>query len=1078
MSDEKRIVKALKDHLNAKGKPLFVSNSIRTHKYTVLTFLPLNLYHQFSRLANFYFLIIVLLLQFKWAPISANAALFPLVIVIGISAIREAIEDFLRWRSDQRVNATPATKLVNGAFTECRWDEIKVGDIIYLKKNEQIPADAVFLSSNESSGTAYVDTCNLDGETNLKIKQAIKETLQLTEPQALINADMQVECDLPNNNLYVFNGNIRVNGSQHPLDDAALFLRGSILRNTNFAIGLVVYTGHDSKIMKNSCDARTKRSLLERGLNWKLISIFITILCLSLAASISGFIYEQKTINESMVWYFYRNKENRRNPPYAFFILFVSHIIVINAMIPISLYVTLEVVRVFQAMFVTMDSEMYDEEIGVGCSSRTTNISDDLGQIEYIFSDKTGTLTRNVMDFMKCSINGKIYGSGITEVGYAAAKRQGLDVEPPKKNQKFYDEKFSQLLKSDTPEMVKHFLLLLSTCHSVIPEKDDTQPYGIIFQAPSPDEAALVQAVADMGYVFKERGVDYIKVEINGEEKKIELLANLEFTSARKRSSVLIRHPDTKKCIIYMKGADDTILKRLKEETDLEIQTRQHLVEFSNSGLRTLCLAYKELDEKFVQDWLARYKEANCLVVGRDEAVSKVSEEIEKDMNLIGATAIEDKLQEGVPDAIDSCLKAGIHCWMITGDKMETAINIGFACSLLSSDMAIVKINEETIGADIDKAEAAVGDLALVIHGAAIPDLLDKFVDRFIELTKRCHSVICCRVSPLQKAQIVSVMRQKTKAMALAIGDGANDVGMILEADVGVGISGKEGRQAVLASDYAIGKFRYLKRLLLVHGRMNLYRNIECIFYSFYKNMAFTFNQMIFACYSHFSGQTMYDGVLYTIFNVFFTSVPIVVYSAYDRDISLEAMMEYPELYKLDGKKKWLQSYPLFLLNLLYGIVHAFCAFYVTFLFCGNFVSHDGYQITLAEYAVTVYQCVVAIVNIKMASLFKYWNWMVWLFVWGSILIYPLLVLLLDKMKISRNLAGLSIRWLREPVYWFSTIGAMILVSIPIVLQILIMDGRNSLRNRIIFASRAKDQSKKVMSQELSDVSKINDHIL
>lgn len=1081
MSDEKRTVIALKEQLNAKGKPLFKGNSIRTHKYTVLTFLPLNLYHQFSRLANFYFLIIVLLLQFDWAPISASAALFPLTIVIGISAIREAIEDFLRWRSDQKVNATPAMKLKDGAFTNCRWDEIIVGDFIMVKKNEQVPADIVLISSSIPTGNTYIDTCNLDGETNLKIKQAIKQTMEITEPQQLINANMQVECDLPNNNLYTFNGNITVNGSQYPLDDSALLLRGCVLRNTDHIIGLVVYTGHDTKIMMNSCDARTKRSKLERGLNWKLVSIFVTILSLSLAASIAGIIFETKTINKNKIWYFYRNMENRRNPAYAFFILLVSHIIVINAMIPISLYVTLEVVRVFQAMFVTMDSEMYDVDIGVGCSSRTTNISDDLGQIEYIFSDKTGTLTRNVMDFMKCSINGVIYGSGVTEVGYAAAKRQGLNVQPPKANQKFEDEKFFKLLKEGPPDEIKHFLLLLSTCHAVIPEPDSNAKHGVAFNAPSPDEGALTAAVADMGYVFKARSADSITVEINGEETKIELLANLEFTSARKRSSVVIRHPDTNKYILYMKGADDTILERCKEKTDVEIQTRAHLTEFSNSGLRTLCLAYKELDEEWVMGWSQRLKEANCLVNGREEAVETVCEEIERDVVLIGATAIEDKLQEGVPDAIDSMLRAGIHVWMITGDKRETAINIGFACSLLSSDMAIVTIDEHSIATDIERAEGAPGaELALVITGSAIPKLLEEYVDRFIELTKRCHSVICCRVSPIQKAHIVKVMRDKTKAMALAIGDGANDVGMILEADVGIGISGKEGRQAVLASDYAFGRFRFLKRLLLVHGRMNLYRNIECIFYSFYKNMTFTFNQMIFACYSHFSGQTMYDSMLYTVFNVFFTSIPIVAFSAYDRDIPLEDMMEYPELYKLDGKKKWLQSYPRFLLNLLYGVAHAFVAFYLTYLMCGSFVSPDGFQVTLAEFAATVYQCVVAIVNVKIACLFKYWNWMPWLFVWGSILIFPLILLLIDVMKISKNVRGLSIRWLRMPQMWFAMVASMILVSIPLVIEIVIKSGMNTLKNRILLARKLqRKKSQRVgTSSELSDVSKTAESIL
>jgi phospholipid-translocating P-type ATPase (flippase) len=326
-------------------------------------------------------------------------------------------------------------------------------------------------------------------------------------------------------------------------------------------------------------------------------------------------------------------------------------------------------------------------------------------------------------------------------------------------------------------------------------------------------------------------------------------------------------------------------------------ETRAHLKEFANSGLRTLCCAYRILDEEFYNEWAQRFHQATCEVVNRDECVLKVADEVDSDLLLLGATAIEDKLQVGVPATIAAMLKAKISVWIITGDKRETAINIGFACSLLSSEMKLLVLDEgtkdETMALVDEHAEKSDENLALIVSGKTLTWLLDEaYVDRFYELSKKCQSVICYRVSPLQKAAIVSVMRAKTQKLALAIGDGANDVGMILQADVGVGVSGKEGRQAVLAADYAIAQFRYLRRLLLVHGRLNFYRNVDLINYSFYKNMACSLSNVIVGFFSSWSGSTVFDSILYMTYNVIYTSVPPVIYAALERDVSLAAKMD------------------------------------------------------------------------------------------------------------------------------------------------------------------------------------------
>lgn len=1061
MNDGEGRTVVLHQTTNVDGQPLFVDNGIKTTKYTVLTFLPKNLFEQFSRIANFYFLIVVGLLNVPGVPISAAVAALPLALVVGISAAREAVEDFMRHKSDQKINSTIAHKLLNGRFVDTEWKDVMVGDIILVEKDEQVPADMVLFSTNTPDGVAYIDTCNLDGETNLKVRQAIPATANLQEPNLLQSLNGTIKCDDINNMLYTFNGCLEMNGQQYSLDNKQVLLRGCIVRNTKFAAGAVVYTGLESKLMLNSSSARTKKSKLERGLNMKLISIFAFLIIWGIIAASAGLSFQKKQISSMKHWYFFNDKKSGGYYAKRFFILLVSNLVIINAMIPISLYVTLEIVRVFQALFVNWDAKLYDTENDVAAYARTSNISDDLGQIEYVFSDKTGTLTRNVMEFMKCSISGKIYGSGITEIAYAAAKRRGEVLPPPNPNGKaFKDDEFMRLLNGQTPVQIKHFLWLLSICHSVIPEADPSKPHGINFQASSPDEAALVSAAADFGYIFNARTPNSVTVNVNGVDKEIDVLAVLEFSSERKRSSVIIRHPETNEIVLYCKGADDLIFQRLASNSPYQEETRRNLKQFADDGLRTLCCAYRVIDKDFFDSWYERYNNALCAIQGRDELVNNVCNEIESELTIIGATAIEDKLQVGVPDTIEALLRAKISVWVITGDKRETAINIGFACSLLSGDMKLIVLDTDDVNELMNNVESGLTDhspkLALIAGGGALYHLLKpENIDRFYALSRRCQSVICCRVSPLQKASIVKMMREKTGKLTLAIGDGANDVGMILEADVGCGISGKEGRQAVLASDYSFGQFRFLKRLLLIHGRCNFYRNVELVNYSFYKNMVFSFCQIIFQFYSSFSGNTVYDSMLYTVFNVLFTSVPPVIYAGLERDVSQDSMENIPELYYFDGRREWIQSYARFGMSLLLGIAHSFISFYVPYFGMYPFINNQGHAIDLSQFGLTVYGCVVLIVNLRIAFMCNYWTWLHHIFIWGSILIYPLTVAIFTNIKLSMNIYKTGIYTLANSSFYFSVIGTAVLAIFPVVVIDAISNSRNNITNRVLISERA-----------------------
>ncbi|OHT08713.1 phospholipid-translocating P-type ATPase, flippase family protein [Tritrichomonas foetus] len=1059
---------------NAKGKKLFMDNGISTTKYNVLTFLPKNLFEQFSRIANFYFLVTACLMFFPWSPLESTTALLPLAIVVLISMVREGIEDFMRYLSDRKVNATKVDHLDGNTFKDIEWRKVLVGDVLLIKKNEQIPADVVLLNTSEPEGIAYVDTCNLDGETNLKVRQALPQTKSVVDAVTAAQFQSTIVCDSPNNFLYTFNGYMTIVEKNCSLTNDQVILRGCVLRNTAWAIGVVVYTGLETKLMMNSSAARSKRSSLERGLNLKLISVFAFMIVLGIISASIGVAREKDLVNTGKSWYLYQGKT--RSAASAFFILMFSYILLMNAMIPISLYVTLEVVRVFQALFIAWDKGMYHIETKTSASARTSNLSEDLGQIDYVFSDKTGTLTRNVMEFMKCSIGGEKYGKGITEVAYAAAKRRGIACQPPDNVGKaFKDERFMQLLKKDTPPIVRHFMWMLSVCHSVIPEEDSTKPYGIAFQASSPDEGALVGAAADFDYIFKQRGPGYVVVGHKGEDVRIEVLQTIEFTSDRKRSSVILRSPDTGEIVMYTKGADDCIMERLAEGAEFRAITMQHLRDFAADGLRTLCCAYKIIDEGFYNSWAARFNEANCLIEGREQAVAEIADEIERDLHLLGATAIEDKLQIGVPDAIEAILQAGINVWIITGDKRETAINIGFACSLLASDMTLIVLDSSDpaeIQRTIHQGLGRPGKLALIASGAALYYAMDEDnKDTFFALTERCQSVICCRVSPLQKAKIVELVRKKTGKLTLAIGDGANDVGMILKADIGVGISGQEGRQAVMASDYAFGQFRFLKRLLVYHGRLNLMRNVELINYSFYKNMVYTLNQFIFGFFCNFSAMTLFDGFLYSIFNVVFTSCPPVVYAGMERDISERRLMAFPELYKWDGNRKWMISYGNFWLSLSIGILHCLISFLVPYFGMAPYVDGNGQSIGYGGFGITVYGCVVAIVTTRIAMMTTYWTWIAHVFIWGSACLYPLAVLILDYSGLGKEIQGLSVPTLGSIQFWISIIGSVVLANLPVIAFKTVMNSLNLMTNKVMLIERTKVKAKEARRQfELKNI--------
>ncbi|KAG0381234.1 hypothetical protein BGX24_000004 [Mortierella sp. AD032] len=1585
-------------YLDKNGSPKlsFGSNRINTAKYTTLTFLPKNLFEQFRRVANMFFLFMAII---QLTPLftvgSPFLTVFPLCFVVGVTAIKDGFEDYKRHVEDRNFNqrlcqqlknvvnynyptadhmaarkgkSLPArawaglahgvstgTKKVMRAlklaekptgelpqmdlnelaaadmdvasvldeqnsqqqqqqqnndpnastapqpeFCKEQWHHLRVGDFILLKNNQAVPADAIILSTSEAEGSCFIETKDLDGETNLKTRMSLHETSKYNTARRCSRLKFYIDMEPINANLFTFNGSLtmlakkrrpgnatghtsgpsgnnrlshyapsitssmmssvrgsmdeneayretlehgeenmapadgasdgpaqsgtsasdyarlhkspsqrrrsRLSGShgdhassglptspigdkqeyeepsenyqdgQHPgaeslsprltsskrsslhrnatqasmagasemaksvlkakyeqqfqqdqnasharkdlpsipgsgsgqadndtsknncpykettipVDINNMLLRGHVIRNTHWVIAVIVATGTETKIMLNSGETPSKRSRIEKTMNVQVAINFGILLLLCVVCAIGSTIYDRKWrgTGAEQLW-----DQSLRGVTIEGVITFFTSLIIFQNIIPISLYISIEFVKTFQAYFIWQDSDMYDIELDQFCTPKTWNLTDDLGQIEYVFSDKTGTLTRNIMEFKKCTINGKIYGNnavaGQTDAEKGLELMGGQDSRPehggeaggqqqqqPQQGSggkhdkeavlKEYDQEIRKLFEptyldpleiltfadpdilrdlssqggenrstitavssngegsSTSPHQgsagaqhdgspssnIRDFFTLLALCHTVVieqPEEDlqddendefglyadngsptdkdsvdendgrfvdanqeQPKPLGIRdklkqkaeaaglsvpgtetkpttrsrknsnagsiafnvngsteekpkptikYRAESPDEAALVSAAKNVGFAFVSRASggnsrQNVNLNILGQDHTYEQLDVIKFNSTRKRMTVIVREPQELggKILLLTKGADNVIFERLTHDDDetLRDQTESDIEAFSNMGLRTLTLAQRVLDQETYDQWAVKYAEAGKALDDRAKKMDQVAEEIEKDLTLLGATAIEDKLQEGVPESIAALREAGIKVWVLTGDKLETAINIGFASRLLEKDMKleIMKMGrnedptqvlkrfkelvdgvlsgkggqQEETGSDYiaetsnkanqseaplnEKAEysekehaptqpystaagntwdekglpptpagtslvnhehepqqqqsSGQGQHALIVDGSALKILLDDPQARqdLIKLSDVCFSVICCRASPLQKALVVELIRRGKKTVCLAIGDGANDVSMIQAANIGVGIAGQEGMQAAMASDYSISQFRFIRKLVLVHGHWGYMRISEMILNFFFKNVLWVAAVLWFQIYCGFSAMLFYDYTFVSLYNLMLTAVPVLVLGATDQDLTSPYILRYPGVYKLGiQQKRYNQT--RFIIYMLDGVWQSLVVFWFWRGVYGlNVLGTKGFDNSLLEFSTSV-----AITNVVIASLYVglhtyHWTWLMHFAVWGSITFLVLLIVLYGFVQ-SSPIYHVAIHLFTYGPFWF-----------------------------------------------------------
>ncbi|XP_016518880.1 probable phospholipid-transporting ATPase IF isoform X1 [Poecilia formosa] len=984
----------------------FADNRIISSKYTIWNFVPKNLFEQFRRIANFYFLIIFLVQLMIDTPTSPVTSGLPLLFVITVTAIKQGYEDWLRHKADNEVNGAPVFVVRSGSLVQTRSKNIRVGDIVRVAKDETFPADLVLLSSDRADGTCHITTASLDGETNLKTHFSVPETSVCQSVSQLEALQAVVECQQPEADLYRFVGRVTV--TQHgeeivrPLGPENLLLRGARLKNTKEIFGVAVYTGMESKMALNYKCKSQKRSAVEKSMNTFLIIYLVILLSEAVLSTILKYAWQsEEEWNEP--FYNQKTEQERNSSPILQFISdFLAFLVLYNFIIPISLYVTVEMQKFLGSFFIGWDLDLYHEESNQKAQVNTSDLNEELGQVEYLFTDKTGTLTENEMQFRECSINGIKYremnGKLVPE---------GMTGDSP---------------GGSSPQLMSEELLFLkavSLCHTVQISYNQSEswlggdPFShtnsfsfshMEYYAASPDEKALVEATRRIGVAFTGCSGDTMEINTFGKTEKYKLLHVLEFDPNRRRMSVILETPSGGK-MLFTKGAESAVLPFT---TTGEIEkTRLHVDEFALKGLRTLVVACRHFSPKEYIDVDKRLMSARTALQRREEKLQQAFAHIENHLHLLGATGVEDKLQDKVPETIEVLRRAGIKIWVLTGDKHETAVSVSLSCGHFHRTMNILELLQQR--SDNECAEQLrrlarrikedhVIQHGLVVDGASLSLALREHEKLFMEVCKNCSAVLCCRMAPLQKAKVVRLLKTSPeKPITLAVGDGANDVSMIQEAHVGIGIMGKEGRQAVRNSDYAIARFKFLAKLLLVHGHFYYIRIATLVQYFFYKNVCFITPQFLYQFFCLFSQQTLYDSVYLTLYNICFTSLPILVYSLFEQLVHPDILQAKPSLYR-DISKNSLLSFRTFLYWTMLGFTHAFVFFFGSYLLMGEDTSlmSNGQMLRANRqlmfgnwtFGTLVFTVMVITVTLKLALETQFWTWMNHFVTWGSIAFY------------------------------------------------------------------------------------------
>lgn len=886
-----------------------------------------------------------------------QSTVIPFGIVLLWTALKDLYEDRRRQRDDDLENFRGCMRydVARGAFVGAKWCELHCGDIVWTSADEAFPADLLLLAA--AGGQAFISTVNLDGETNLKERRppdlcsAFAAHAGLEVPSAesellekhmsrvarfILEQGLLVKLGEPQPALTEMRGSVELATMSEPMRQTMATLkltqpgplmyehfapRGCVLRNTMWIVSIVAYPGDESKTRLNVASTGAKISNMQHYLN-RCVQGLVVVLCLFCIYAAIMARFQEEEDEENVV------------------VRFLIYWIVLYQIVPISLYVCFEIVKLALGIQINLDAQMCDPRTQQYALARTADLVEELGQVDFIFSDKTGTLTENEMVFARCCVQGNDVGDFRAPKGETAAgvtETQRLLRQP-----------------ADDPRRmeIRWFFFCLVVCHGAqVDMQDGGEP---VYSGSSPEEVAFLDAAHSIGITFQARrrvtGSTRAELHVSGPPGEsthvIKQLCDIPFTSDRKRMSVIIEYKGEYFCIT--KGADN-VIGALCHEPYSEADSAA-LLSYSKQGLRTLAVASKVVPQDFLESWQAKWNAALGGGEDREGLMAQVAAEMEQSLMVSGISAIEDKLQLGVPEAITTVKAAGIRFWVLTGDKTETAVEIVRACRLFTDDMVLAycitaKSMEEALAKleDAKKLLRGTRSGGLILDGTTVSYTLqsDEARKSLFDLAVASQACVCCRLSPQQKRKLVELVKEQYKeGILLAIGDGANDVSMIQGAHVGIGVRGKEGNQAVQASDVAVSQFRFLVPLLFCHGRRAYRRVASYLCYYVYKHVVLAVADMIWAHQFEFKGEIAYPEWLSSAYSVLFTSLPVIVILSFDRDVPDEVANTTPSLY-IEGLQRIRFNFVVFTVWMISGIWHGALAWLVPNLIIGS-TDHDS----------------------------------------------------------------------------------------------------------------------------------------
>ncbi|PWW77289.1 phospholipid-translocating P-type ATPase [Tuber magnatum] len=979
-------------------------NIISNHKFTPFTFLPLTLWHEFSFFFNLYFLLVALSQCIPALRIGyLSSYIVPLVFVLAITLGKEAHDDIARRRRDTEANSEPyevlsftdggvprrkkgvrlGKKSVTGAEGQAlggggdddddddvvvktvlkKSKDLKVGDILVLRKDDRVPADVVVLKTisnepnhaeqgggNDASGETFIRTDQLDGETDWKLRLAPALTQALHSSSL---AHLTITASAPSKEVNDFVGSISYDppargpttpptlGSSTTLTPSAsssslaalpatvsssmglsvdnTAWANTVLASNSTTLAAIVYTGPETRAALSTSRSRSKTGLLEKEIDN--LTIILCVLTFSLSIALVAFQGFKNNQNKPGV----KDPENPGEVVSgSWYIKIFRFLVLFSTIIPISLRVNLDMGKSAYAWFIERDKGIK------GTVVRTSTIPEELGRVEYLLSDKTGTLTQNDMELKKIHVGTVSYaGEAMDEVadyirlGFSAgggnATSGGVQASPA-----IHSNAATTRTRREIGSRVRDVVLALALCHNVTPTtatEEGASEATTTYQASSPDEIAIVRWTESVGLRLSHRDRKGMRLQDVGTGQvvvRVKILEVFPFTSEGKRMGIVVQfmagekgeEPDllggggageessnTGDIWFYQKGAD-TVMSSIVQANDW---LDEECGNMAREGLRTLVVGRKKLSVQRYQEFSSKHKAASLLLVNRDKEMGRVVEEyLEHDLELLGVTGVEDKLQRDVKPSLELLRNAGIKIWMLTGDKVETARCVAVSAKLVSRGQyvhTIAKLKRKDHAYDALEFLRNKTDSCLLIDGESLALFLDMYKSEFISLAVQLPAVIACRCTPTQKADVARLIRAFTKKRICCIGDGGNDVSMIQAADVGVGIVGKEGRQASLAADFSIEQFCHLTKLLVWHGRNSYKRSAKLAQFVMHRGLVISVCQTVFSVASRFEPIALYQGWLLVGYASLYTMAPVFSL-VLDRDVDEHLANLYPELYK------------------------------------------------------------------------------------------------------------------------------------------------------------------------------------